>query len=340
MSTLTKYAGYAGSGSLQYAAFAIEKMVSHKWTHNYYSSFPLLQLIKDNTLSKVVRSQGVGGRRVLCPIILDAHTAATGVAASSALVDQTLLRAVGHSQAEYFWTTYVNNVALSVQEARLVKSGSLSVRGSIIQALAVQMVNSFFEQMATDMATNTVDSETKLLGIRYALATGSAALGGLDQGGVGNDFWKSNVTAVGGALTASILTDQMNARMSTFMDGETLDVIVASAPAASPDVYSKIEQFVTQQRTIVSDKDKANYGVNTFRFKDAMVIRDHRATGGELYGICSNSWFYAGDTEPQKANADPYQVKGLPTEVSIYSLIASWGTNAPAKNFKLTGITG
>lgn len=331
------YGEYNDTNPANYAAFAIEKLIKGDWMHNYARAHTILAAIRGNDLSELTKDQTVGGRACIVPVVTTAHAATVGLASSAAATGQTLNRSVGATQAEYPWTLYVNNYVLSAQEARLIKGNNLSVRGNMVKKLKGQIEQSFNEKLSTDLASTTIHSETKVMGTAFAL-NATNVVGGIDQAADAN--WVSNVVAVGGALTSQQATDTMNLMQTFGPMGGTVDIILASAPAASPDLYSKFEQFVVQQRTVVSDRDKANYGIAAFKFKDAAVFRDHRLTGGTVQGLNSSTWFWAGDMYPKTCNNDPYQVAGNPSETAIFQMLCSFGTNAPNLNFIMSGITG
>lgn len=339
----TELLGQIATSTASTAALVTDKAITKEWANNQALSHPLIAKIKENganwNAGFIPQSNAV-----ILPLIGGLGTASNtyaGCARSSELTPMTANTTDGLTGARYLWAYHRGNITYKPSELKLIKDGD---RGNLIDARIKQFLEVVRQRYSTDVASATNGSDSKVLGLLYALSGSSAtALGGIDASDSLNSWFRANYTSATGTLTETLLRKEIN---KASINNAKLDMMLASNGGGSAfDTFEKVMSFVAPQERIVNLQSKmAKYGFNSFSYRNIEVFMDYwLGTGGnngELLLLDSSSWFWGGSIEPDMSQDEQLRIQGTGGIERFYEEWNFLGVNQPRVNTRLAGITG
>lgn len=294
--------GVIGTTTASTAALATDKAVTKKWENNQVYSHALLAKIKEGG-TNWNKGAIVQGNAALFPLIGSLGTASNtfaGAARSSELTPMTANTTSGLTMARFLIAYHRGNITYTPSELKLLKDGD---RGNLIDGRVEQFLETVRQRYSTDIASTTNGSDSKVLGLKYALSgTSATALGGIDASDSDNAWWRAAYTASTGTLTESTLRKAINGSMVV---GGKPDLILASnGGGATFDTFDKVMSFVQPSERLVNiGGGVAKYGFNTFMFRGIEVCMDYYlaagGNNGELLILDSSKFHWLGDVQPE-----------------------------------------
>lgn len=321
------------SNYLNDVAFSTELVIGRDFNNVWLREAALLAMVQEGKKNWNKGSAFSGsaqtGYKMLIPVALaDMTTPANGVTDAN---EFTAISPHGtaqgaFTQAEYIVAHYRGSMSNKRHEMVLINNQ----RGNFQQAKVNQLMGSFTNAIADDMASTAADARDAILGVQQVLAT-SNTVGGIAQGT--DTDWAANVTTSAGAFSLDLLDDGIDTAAPR---GGNIDLI-ALAYSSTNNLFGKLRAQIAPAQRIVNGDFKAKYGFVNIDYLGATCISDNRLTAGVICGFDTSTWFYRGDTKPKLSHTGPIQ--GTDAVEWVYYMFAALGCNHPGRNFRLTSVT-
>ena len=191
----TRYQTNASGAQPAYTAFAVEQAIGSQWENIWLRTHPLLAKIREGKINWA-KGYDISGNLILVPVVsAGPTTAADGVADANELTaltpEQTNDNAFSHAQ--YIIAHYRGAMWVRASEEELINNKR---GGGFLQGKVDQIMDSFTDAIADDLASANADSRTAVIGIRHVTAT-SNTVGNIAQGTTTD--WAAQVTKIGRA---------------------------------------------------------------------------------------------------------------------------------------------
>lgn len=323
-----------------------EKALSRKWNHVYTSAYPLLTLLYDGGKgTNYNRGFRAEGNKILLPVVIEGpstavtgRTAATYTGGSEAFNQQddafTPTLGVGPAWAEYEITQYHGAFWTTAEERQLAISASSDVkRANLMDAKTDQLMHDFKRHISVDLASATVETRAKVLGIRY-VTSASNTVGGIAQGSYAG--WQGIADASVGAISVDILDRNIHAVRA---EGRAETDLLLLSYASGNDLYGKVKSIVGASALVTNPGDTMKYGFKNFMYDGIACVLDEclgTASSGTIYGAASSTWYlYDQGAKPQQE--ETIRLPGSAVNEHYYLWTVGIGCNDPSCNFLISG---
>lgn len=189
---------------------------------------------------------------------------------------------------------YVTGFGLTYQEEKTLENGSTQKRISAVKARSAEIKDWYLKRLATDLATATTASETKILGLGWAIATANV-VHGIDQAATSN--WTATVQASIGAWTIADIDEQV--RLQNQNRDANVDLIVFSTSASSNRNWQKMMTFYRNATVIMNHQATAKMGSNVYMWNNAELMYDQFLPNNDIWFLDSSKLYWNGDKNPQ-----------------------------------------
>lgn len=326
------FTGNSNYAVATYTAFAVEKAVAKEWTSIYTQNHPLLIALADKGTNFNTGFTVQGNTKIIIPILGDdLTTPAAGVTDANELTADTLSVSNGFSQAAYEIAHYRANQTYRESELMLAANGA---RGDFLGGKSKQVIESFKNRWSTDASSATVDSRSKVMGVRYALST-SNTVGGISQ--TTDTNWAANVKTSAGTFGLSLIDDQVD--LINSKGRGSADLILASVVAGSGNMFGKIRTAIgpTAERLVNVKDGFGRYGLQDIEYLGAKVVNDSRGTAGEILVLSTATWFVMMPKAPKAHGME--RVQGTDAYHQTWTLWSTIGLNDPGSNSRIAGVS-
>lgn len=323
--------------NFNYPVFAGEKILNKKARQVWSSMHPLLRYIWASNGGNFKASSTITGNGILEPLVgEDLATPADGVTDANELTGQTANETVAATMAEFPWSHYRGNFTVKASEAAIAMGGS---RMDFWDMKLGQLMESFRKAMSDDVAGSSNATRSNLIGLQYALNSGSSAVGGITLATAA--AWQPYTTTGAGAFTIDLIDDMMDNIESEDRAKPDL-ILLARGGSGNPNLYGKLRATIDTQRRIVNESFSAKYGTVEMVYRDAICQQDPRTTAGTIQILSTETWTYHGQAKPKLVNqgGDIYQNSG-PTDARVYvwNLFCALSCCDLACNGLITGVS-
>jgi hypothetical protein len=179
----------------------------------------------------------------------------------------------GTTAANYAWKQYYATIRLSNIEIAKNQGASAVLRivENEVERAELSIAESLDEMFIAD---GTGNGSKDFNGLGNLVKGNASAVGGINPGGAGNAWWKSQVQNTNGAITFVALRNLYLA----CSEGNDFPTNIFTTSA----LYAKVDAlFTTAQRFM--DPAMANQGFETIMFHGAPISFDRNITSGELF---------------------------------------------------------
>ena len=243
-----------------------------KLADNVFSARPLFYALTNGQTIRRIS----GGAKIVVPIIYGTNSSAASYTGSDNInIDPQ----TGITAAEYDWKQYAVTVTITgIEEAK--NNGEAEIidllEGKIMQAeeTVIENMNTMF------YADGSGNSAKDWMGIGGIVGTSNdgpsaSAIGNIPADGSNNNWWRSSVTNVGGALTLAAMSTMYN-NVSVGNDQPTIII-------SDQDEYEKYESLL-QPQLRYTDATVADAGFQNLLFKGAPCTYDGDSNlAGKMY---------------------------------------------------------
>lgn len=330
------YIGTYDGSTYAYSALAIELSVARKFVDAFFSSQPLLSMIRTNKTN--FQKGSVEGTALLIPILMDnvVTNPAAGVLDSAELTQPTAEVMRGLTQAKYEIAHYRMPLWKRESERRLAQKPATATRGDLEQGRYLQLQNSFLTTINTHLMSANAGARDRVQGVRHVLATGNT-VGGISQ--TTDSWWRAQVLTSAGAFDLDIIADMYdatNTKQQGYIDNQRADLMMASY-SASNNVYGKFRAAIQESVQLSNPEFTAKYGFTAMFYLDCAVVQDPAGTAGEVLILNTSTWHYYGDETPYLAKAAPWP--GTDADWETWTMFCAVGCNNPGRNARIAGLT-
>lgn len=227
-----------------------------KLADNVFTARPLFYALTNGQTIRRIS----GGAKIVVPIIYGTNSTAGSYAGDDTIA---ITAQTGISAAEYSWKQYAASVTITgIEEAK--NNGEAAIidllEGKIMQAeeTIIQNMNTMFWSDGTGNGGKDMNGLNKLVG------TG-LTVGGIDATDADNDWWRSSLTNVAGALSLTGMSKMYN-DISVGNDQPTIII-------SDQDEYEKYESLL-QPNLRYTSAEVADAGFQNLLFKGAPCTYD------------------------------------------------------------------
>lgn len=265
-----------------YDALLSTTLANHmpKLVDNVFSARPLIYFLKEAGQIRQV----AGGAKIVIPILHGKNSTAKSYSRYDSI---DISEQSGISAAEYNWKQFAATIAISgIEEAQnnsdqqiidLLEAKTMQAEESISESLDEMFITSALTSGATGGYNNGTYSATAnkdWLGLAALVKDTTSTVGGILPTTSGNEFWKSTVTAVGGALTL--------AKMATLFNTISVGNDQPNMILTSQTLYEKYESLLVPQLRF-TDTKTADSGFLNLLYKGAPVLYDKYVTATDMF---------------------------------------------------------
>lgn len=262
----------AGSmASSTYDSILSTTLANHmpKLIDNVFSARPLIYFLKEAGQIRQI----AGGAKIVIPILSGLNSTAKSYSGYDSI---DITAQAGITAAEYQWKQFAATIAINgLEEAQnnsdqqiidLLEAKTLQAEESISEALDSMFITSTLTAGATG------NSGKDWLGLGALVKDTTSTVGGIAPGT--DTWWKSTVTAVGGALTLAKMTTLYN---TISVGNDQPNMILTSQT-----LYEKYESLLVPQLRF-TDTKTADSGFINLVFKGAPMVYDKYVTATDMF---------------------------------------------------------
>jgi hypothetical protein len=230
-----------------------------KLADNVFTARPLFYALTNGQTIRRIN----GGAKIVVPIIYGTNSTAGSYAGDDTIA---ITAQTGITAAEYDWKQYAASVTITgIEEAK--NNGEAAIidllEGKIMQAeqTIIQNFNTMFWANGTGNSSKDMNGMSNLI-------DDSGTVGGIDASDADNDWWRSSLTDVAGALTLVGMSTMYN-NVSVGNDQPTIII-------SDQDEYEKYESLL-QPALRYTSAEVADAGFQNLLFKGAPCTYDSDA---------------------------------------------------------------
>jgi hypothetical protein len=227
-----------------------------KLADNVFTARPLFYALTNGQTIRRIN----GGAKIVVPIIYGTNSTAGSYAGDDTIA---ITAQTGITAAEYDWKQYAASVTITgIEEAK--NNGEAAIidllEGKIMQAeqTIIQNFNTMFWANGTGNSSKDMNGMSNLI-------DDSGTVGGIDASDADNDWWRSSLTDVSGALTLVGMSTMYN-NVSVGNDQPTIII-------SDQDEYEKYESLL-QPALRYTSAEVADAGFQNLLFKGAPCTYD------------------------------------------------------------------
>ena len=235
---------------------------------NVFDARVLAFFLKDNGSVKIS-----GGQKIVRPVLGQKNSSPAFYDPTSDSL--TTATDVGPTAAEWAWKAHSGNVKIwGIEEARNMGEAQIidlvSTRVQVLEESIIDDWNDAF--WAASPGANDFHSIPELLDTN--LTGDTVAVGNIDPSIAGNEWWQSDVTAVGGA---GAFADLQNTYHSVSIGNDVPTVIITTQA-----LFEDYEASLTDQ-VRYEDVNTANAGFQSLMFKGTPIVYDADCPANAMY---------------------------------------------------------
>lgn len=327
----------ANQNFINATAFAAEKVIKRDFKDVWTTAHALLDIIRANEVN-FNKMGTIKDNKLILPLIYTGpSTAVDGVADSAAFTALTPYALAGFTQAEWEFSRYHGSWYLRPHERKLLMQG---VRGNIIGGAVKQMMGSFKEAPADDVAGNTGGQRQNLQGLRHALSA-TNTVGGIDQSDGSNGFWHAKLDTTGGTFTVGRVDDAYDAISA---EGRSAPDLLLLSYNSTVNLFGKMRDNVASMQRINAPASVAKFGFPNFEYMGIRCVQDTRlgsalSTTGGFMLLKTDTWYAGGDPDPVLLE-DRSRLEGTGAYEYYYEQWLALGCDDIATNAYSNGFTG
>jgi len=179
----------------------------------------------------------------------------------------------GTTAANFAWKQYY--AALRLENIEVAKNQGSSAVLRIVENEVNRAELSIAESLdEIFIGDGTGNGSKDFNGLGNLVGQNTAAVGGINPAGAGNEWWKSTIQTTGGATTIAA----MRALYLTCSEGNDFPTNIFTTQA----VYGKYDSLLEQRQRFMSP-EMADQGFETIMFHGAPVSFDRNITAGEMF---------------------------------------------------------